>query len=243
MTLAGLNALILGATGATGKRLLQELLASPQYASVSEYGRHITSPEKIVTGKEKLDQKIIDFEKLEEAGFRDKKWDVVFITMGTTRKKAGSAAAFDKIDREYVVNAARAAKSDDPSHPQRLLYVSVGGASPSSWDFYWRSKGITEQKIAELGYNDTIIFRPGILGEADRGETRVMESIATSVLWLASKVSSSVYMPVPTLAKAMRVVGAVGSSGLPPDTVQKAGSPKTPFSVLDNSSILNIADA
>ncbi|KZT00592.1 uncharacterized protein LAESUDRAFT_536289 [Laetiporus sulphureus 93-53] len=119
--------------------------------------------------------------------------------MKTTRKKAGSAAAFDKIDREYVVNAARAAKSDDSSLPQRLLYVSVGGANPNSWESYWRSKGITEQKLAELGYNDTIIFRPGILpGEADRGETRVMESIATSVLWLASKVSSSVYMPVPT---------------------------------------------
>ena len=79
-TRAGLSALILGATGATGKVLLQELLASPSYSSVSEYGRHVTEQEKLVAGKEKLEQKVIDFERLEEAGLKDGKWDVVFIT-------------------------------------------------------------------------------------------------------------------------------------------------------------------
>lgn len=76
----GLSALILGATGATGKALLQELLASPSFTSVSEYGRHITEQEKLAAGKEKLQQKVIDFERLEEAGLKEGKWDVVFIT-------------------------------------------------------------------------------------------------------------------------------------------------------------------
>lgn len=76
----GLSALILGATGATGKALLQELLASPSFTSVSEYGRHVTEQEKLAVGKEKLQQKVIDFERLEDAGLKDGKWDVVFIT-------------------------------------------------------------------------------------------------------------------------------------------------------------------
>ena len=66
----------------------------------------------------------------------------LFCSLGSTRAQAGSAAAFEKIDREfvlpfllasfgyfiflrYVINAARAAKSDDPAHEQRLVYVSV----------------------------------------------------------------------------------------------------------------------
>lgn len=31
-------------------------------------------------GKEKLQQKVVDFDRLEEAGLKEGKWDVVFIT-------------------------------------------------------------------------------------------------------------------------------------------------------------------
>jgi oxidoreductase len=50
----------------------------------------------------------------------------VFIALGTTAKAAGSPEAFERIDREYVINAARSAKSE--GHPQRLVYVSVSPA-------------------------------------------------------------------------------------------------------------------
>lgn len=78
--IAGKSALVLGATGATGRFLLQELLSSPAYSRVGEYGRRVTAPEAITTGKEKLEQKTIDFEKLSESGLKNGKWDVVFIT-------------------------------------------------------------------------------------------------------------------------------------------------------------------
>lgn len=73
-----------------------------------------------MTGVDKLEQKVIDFEKIQDAGLRQGKWDVVFITyvssalllievgsltclyyrLGTTKAAAGSAEAFEKIDRE-----------------------------------------------------------------------------------------------------------------------------------------------
>ncbi|CCM02656.1 uncharacterized protein FIBRA_04760 [Fibroporia radiculosa] len=240
--MTGLNALILGATGATGKHLLQELLASPQYANVSEYGRRVTPAERITAGKGKLEQKVIDFEKLDEAELKDKRWDVVFITLGTTHKQAGSAAAFEKIDREYVVNAARAAKSDDPNHPQRLLYLSSIGADPAASSLYPKSKGLTERELAKLGYNDTVIFRPAVLG-TEREDSRPLEHVAQGVSRLLSTFSSRIYMPVPTLAKVMRDVGAVGSAKLPSGTVQQMGDSATPFSCLNNSAILAIADS
>ena len=40
----------------------------------------MTSPNDIKTGKDKLEQKVIDFEKIQEYGLKQGKWDVVFIT-------------------------------------------------------------------------------------------------------------------------------------------------------------------
>jgi oxidoreductase len=59
---------------------LKELLSSPHFTRVGEYGRRVTPLEQITSGKEKLEQKTIDFEKLEDAGLKDGRWDVVFIT-------------------------------------------------------------------------------------------------------------------------------------------------------------------
>jgi oxidoreductase len=74
-------------------------LASPHYSKVAEYGRKLT-PIEALPEREKLEQKTIDFEKLSESGLKDQKWDTVFIALGTTRKGAGSAEAFERIDRE-----------------------------------------------------------------------------------------------------------------------------------------------
>jgi oxidoreductase len=68
----------LGATGQTGGHLLRELLASPHFNRVGEYGRKLTQG--VASGKEKLEQKVIDFEKLDQEGLKEGKWDVVFIT-------------------------------------------------------------------------------------------------------------------------------------------------------------------
>jgi oxidoreductase len=40
----------------------------------------VTAAEQITAGKDKLEQKVVDFEKIEESGLASGKWDVVFIT-------------------------------------------------------------------------------------------------------------------------------------------------------------------
>jgi oxidoreductase len=55
-------------------------LQSPHFTRVGEYGRRITEEKDLATGKEKLEQKVIDFEKLEEGAWKNAKWDVVFVT-------------------------------------------------------------------------------------------------------------------------------------------------------------------
>ena len=41
-----------------------------------------------------------------------------------------------------------------------------------------RSKGLTEQALANLGYDDVIIFRPGFLAGTERPDFRPAERIA-----------------------------------------------------------------
>lgn len=74
------TALILGATGQVGRHILKELLNSPNYTRVGEFGRRVTPLDTAgLPNTHKLVQKVIDFEKPNEAGLADDKWDVVFI--------------------------------------------------------------------------------------------------------------------------------------------------------------------
>jgi len=233
------TALILGATGATGRLLLRELLANDQWSKVGEYGRRVTPEADLPQNRGKLEQKTINFENLEAAGLKDGRWDVVFVTLGTTRANAGSAEMFEKIDREYVVNACKAAKTDDPEHQQRVVYLSSGGANPSSYFLYPRSKGLTELGIARLGYADTIVFRPGFLKGAQRANKRLPETIAGYVTGFASHFTSSVEIHVPVLAKAIMKAGILGSSGLRPAVgATKAGQEGAWFTLIDNKGAL-----
>ncbi|KAI6023358.1 hypothetical protein EDC04DRAFT_301673 [Pisolithus marmoratus] len=196
------SALLLGATGATGKKLLAELLARDDWCKIGEYGRRVTALADLPPGQRegRLEQKVIDFENIDAAGLKDGHWDVVFVTLGTTRAQAGSAAMFEKIDREYVVNACRAAKSDDPAHQQRLVYLSSAGADATSPFLFPKSKGLTELALARLGYSDTIVFRPGFLKGAERPGRRIGEMIFGYVVFILSSIRVMVVVPFPTPA-------------------------------------------
>ncbi|KAH9968446.1 hypothetical protein BGW80DRAFT_1338589 [Lactifluus volemus] len=227
------SAIIFGATGQTGRHLLRQLIESPTFSRVCEAGRRTTPKEDLPPHADgKLEQKVIDFERLDEAGLKEGSWDVVFLALGTTAKLAGSQENFTKIDREYVLNAAKAAKVDKD---QRLIYISVAGANPQSYPFYPRSKGLTEQGLAELGYKDTIVFRPVILSNVQRPERRLAESAAIAIGSALSLFTDRVQISVDKLAKSIRIAGEQGTSGLPSgvEATQKNWGGRD-FTVIDN---------
>ena len=57
-----------------------------------------------------------------------------------------------------------------------ICFLQVSTANPTSSIFYGRSKGLTEQALAEIGYKDTIMFRPAVLSNTSRSETRILET-------------------------------------------------------------------
>ncbi|KAF7370996.1 Oxidoreductase HTATIP2 [Mycena sanguinolenta] len=233
---AGKTCLILGATGQVGSTLMKELVASNVFTKIGEFGRKNTPLDKLPPGgKDKVEQHVIDFEKLEAAGMKEGKWDVIFIAMGTNRKAAGSQEAFEKIDREYVINAAKAARVE--GHNQRLVYVSTFNADVNASLPYFKSKGITEVGLANVGYDDTIVFRPGFLGGTNRDHFRLGESIAVGLT--RTFFSTGYHIMLPTLAKGLRIAGEVGTAGLPVKTTQE-GKEGAKFTLVLNPAALQL---
>ncbi|CAB4386888.1 NAD(P)-binding protein [Rhizophagus irregularis] len=160
------SALFLGATGAVGKALLIDLLKSGNYKTITTIGRR--EFEYNGPNKEALIQKVVSFEKLDDhkEAFTGS-YDTVFCTLGTTRADAGSVENFVKIDKDYVINAAKLIRQQNPSEDLHFLYCSSAGANPKSSFLYMKTKGEIEQELTEIGFNKVTIFRPGVL-KADR---------------------------------------------------------------------------
>ena len=104
--------------------------------------------------------------------------DAFACAIGTTLKKAGSAAAFAAIDRDLVLALAGLARRRGARH---AAVVSSVGASPRSSNLYLRVKGEMEAGIEALGFERCDFLQPGLL-LGQRDEHRSGERIAQ---WLA----------------------------------------------------------
>jgi len=163
-----MTALLLGASGLTGGYCLQELLENSAFEKVIAPLR-----KEMAFSHPKLEQVIIDFDKIADS--KDKfKVDVVFCCLGTTIKKAGSEAAFKKIDYEYPLHFAQISLQQGAS---TFALVSAMGATAKSLFFYSRVKGELENELKKLGYQTLIILQPSLL-LGDRKEQRLGEDIA-----------------------------------------------------------------
>jgi uncharacterized protein YbjT (DUF2867 family) len=178
----GRAALLAGATGLVGRALLDALLASDRYRSVRALLRR-TGPD--LEPGEKLAIQEVDFARLPAAL---PAVDDVFIALGTTIKAAGSEAAFRKVDFDYVVNVARAARG---SGATRLAVVSSLGADAKSRIFYSRVKGEMQEAIAQLGYETVVIAQPSwlmgdraVLGQAPRNAEILAARLLEPLGWL-----------------------------------------------------------
>ncbi len=86
-----MQAVIIGATGATGQALVQQLLDNPDYSQVTVFVRRAMSLQ-----HPKLTVEVIDFDQLQT--WQDKvRGDVLFSCLGTTLKATGSKAVQWKI--------------------------------------------------------------------------------------------------------------------------------------------------
>lgn len=193
-----MKALIIGATGSTGKFLLNELIQDNDYTSVSIFVRRSTG-----RIHPKLTEYVIDFSKLDQY----KEFitgDVLFSCLGTTLKAAGSKEKQWEIDFEIPARFAAIARENRVNF---FILVSSADASAKSMIFYSKMKGKLEVRIAELGFGQYIIFRPGMLLRRDTD--RPAEKVLVKTLGFFNSLGLlKKYKPLPTEILPMKLAKA-----------------------------------
>ena len=197
-----MKALIIGATGATGKDLVTQLLADDTYNEVHCFVRKplaLTHP--------KLHAHIVNFE-TPEAWAELVRGDVAFSCLGTTLAMAGSKDAQWRVDYDYQYAFAQQCKANGVP---TFVLISAAGATAQSKLFYNRMKGQLEDAVKALDFSCLLIFQPSILirSNSDRG----IENFTVNAFKFLNKLGIlKRYRPMPTKILAEKMLSAVYNS-------------------------------
>ena len=176
-----LNAIVIGATGAVGRELVDYLISNINYNKISIFVRRIIDrwvdlPE---GKKEKLN--IIEVENLDCLSNENEiksllndnlQYHVLFNTLGSRVGRGNEE--FRKVDFTYVVNSWILCEKLNINH---FSNCSAGNADRNSCFLYSRVKGEAEDECLSKNVNYISILRPGIIADRDN-DSRCMEKIA-----------------------------------------------------------------
>jgi uncharacterized protein YbjT (DUF2867 family) len=167
--------IIFGATGLVGSQALALALADKRVAQV------IAPTRRALPHHERLANPRLE-QMLQDADTDLWRADGAICALGTTRKQAGSAAAFRAIDHDLVLQVAERCRQ---AGVPRFALVSSLGADPRARFLYPRTKGEVERAVEQLGFPSLAILRPGFL-EGHRQEQRPMEKMMGMLLRVAA---------------------------------------------------------
>ncbi len=190
------TAIVVGATGLIGSNLVQQLLKNKNFAAIKVFTRR-----SLEIDDPKLQVHLVNFDQLDQWK-NELTGDILFSSMGTTIRKAGSKEVQYKIDYTYQYETALAAANNGV---QTYCLVSSAGANPKSSVFYSKMKGKLDEAVKSLPFQHIFIFRPSIL-QGERNESRIGEKIGLILAKFFTKIPGlTKYKPIPghTVAKAM----------------------------------------
>ena len=192
------KAIIAGATGLIGSKLLNILLANDEYS-------HITSLVRKETGvaHHKLNEVLVNFDQLDKYE-KEINGHAFFCCTGTTKKKTPNLDKYFEIEHDYPVNLAQLALKNGV---KQYHFVSSIGADKDSSTYYTKFKGQTEDDLQQLHFKTLHIYRPSFL-TGDRNESRPMERIIVGLMSVFNPLfigSLKKYRSIPaqTVAEAM----------------------------------------
>lgn len=193
-------ALLAGASGFVGARVLDALLDAPEVARVFAVTRRPLGRE-----HPRLANRIVQFDHLERqlAGL---KCQVAFCCLGArlAERDGSEEEAARRVDLGYTLAFARAAKAAGAA---RFVVISIAGADVAAKTGYLRAKGELEQMLAGVGFGSLDILQPAIALGWPR-ETRPVDLVRRAVMPLVNPLligPRAVHrgIPVRTLAAAM----------------------------------------
>ena len=168
-----MTAVVFGCTGAVGSQILATLLTIDAFSSVKTISRRLPN-----TQSPKL-------QPLEESD--STKWgsmisslspkpSVVFNAVGTTKATAGGIQNQWAIDHDLCIENAKAAKE---AGVKTYVFISSAGTRGffSSHIPYSKMKVGVEDAIKELGFENAIILRPGMILGREKPKAPLLETI------------------------------------------------------------------
>ncbi|GME51027.1 NmrA-like protein [Neofusicoccum parvum] len=184
-----INAFLAGSTGLVGSHMLTTLISHPSVAHTSAFTRRAlphTSP--------KLSTLPADPASATDSAA----WPTLlpnpapqpslFLSgLGTTRAAAGSVQKQIAIDRDFNLELAKAAKAAGVT---TYVLISATGASASSSFAYPKMKGELEDAVTALGFEHTVLVRPGMIVGA-RDEARLAEAALRKLAGLAGMLGNA----------------------------------------------------
>ncbi len=215
------TALVIGASGLVGEATVKQLLQSQHYSKVIALTR-----KPLAINNSKFENPVVNFDKPEQ--YNKIKADDVYCAMGTTITKAGSQAAFKKVDYDIPMQVANWALQNGAT---QFILVSSLGADAKSAVFYSRTKGELEESLKALNYKSLLVFRPSIL-LGDRKEKRTGEAIGRFV---AEKLS---FLFAGPLGKYKGTPAALLAEAM----IKLANDGKTGLRIIENDEIFRIAE-
>ena len=208
-----MKALIIGATGATGKDLVTQLLTDDTYSEV-----HCFVRKPLPLSHPKLHAHVVNFD-TPEAWADLLHGDVAFSCLGTTLAVAGSKEAQWRVDYDYQYAFAQQCKANGVP---TFVLISAAGATAQSKLFYNHMKGQLEDAVKALDFSCLLIFQPSVLIRSN--SDRSGENFTVKAFKFLNKLGIlKRYRPMPTevLAEKIRKEVAKVSQGIHTFTLDK----------------------
>ena len=203
------SAALIGSTGLVGSQILLALAANSSFGNIHAIGR------KSLPSYDKL-HPIIEADNSKwpaSFGAMSPAPTIFFSALGTTR---GQAGGFDKqrlIDFDLNLEMA---KNAHEAGVKVYVLISTAGASSTSMLGYPKMKGELEEEVSKIGFDHTVILRPGLL-LGSRVDSRppefALQQIAKGLRGLTKKATDFWAQDASEVGRAAVVAGEMCAEG------------------------------
>lgn len=156
---------LVGSTGLIGGHILSALANNPAVSVLHAYSRR-----ELPIASSKL-QPLTSADASTWPSLYPQNTSLFISALGTTRAAAGGFDNQRKIDYDLNLDLAKAAKKAGAT---TYVLISSGGANSKSFFGYTKMKGELEDAVKDLGFEHTVILRPGLI-VGDREDSRPPE--------------------------------------------------------------------
>ena len=170
------TALVFGSSGLVGQQLVQQLIHNSAYQKIKLFVRKtpkIQNP--------KIEIVNTNFDNIEIL-YPEIKGDDCFFCIGTTKKNSPDKTEYQRVELDLPKKIANLAKQNKI---QSFIFVSSGYANSKSSGEYLRYKGLVEEELISLKFDNLGILRPSFL-LGNRKEKRIGEKIGIIIFQILS---------------------------------------------------------